>query len=95
MSSEFSDNGKALAEMDCTEIKAVASDFIDGDLGELDSDKVKSHLHHCECCSQMVGEIRHIVAVAATLRYSAEVPQSLRAKLWETIKQSQDSSQAQ
>lgn len=46
---------------DCAEVRAVSSDFVDGELDEARTAKVKSHLEKCGLCMAFVNTLRATV----------------------------------
>ncbi len=75
----------------CTEVLAVLSDFLDGNLDEPTRSRVNAHLAGCDWCERFGGEF---AATVAALRHQLGAPepigsivsQRLRERLREEIR---------
>jgi anti-sigma factor RsiW len=56
--------------MTCTECVEHGSALLDGALDPADAREVLDHLDQCDGCFEYVAQIRHTVALLATLRTS-------------------------
>ena len=73
-------------ELDCGEVRAAASDFIDGDLASDMAGRVRSHLSGCVPCSMFVETLRTTMDMLRSLTPSA-APPGFRERVLERIAQ--------
>ena len=52
---------RVVAGLSCSEVLAVLSDYLDGDLTAERRDQVEAHLRGCEACARFGGEFRETV----------------------------------
>ena len=45
-------------ELDCDEVRAASSDFIDGELSSRESSRIRAHLERCGLCTAFVETLR-------------------------------------
>lgn len=70
--------------MRCREVEELASEFIDGELGALQTAAVEKHLADCPSCSEMVAELRALTRMCSTLP-QAPVPSGLRDSILQRL----------
>ncbi len=68
------------SEVDCGQVRASASDYIDGDAGPSLTHRIKDHLGLCSDCN---GWVRSLAATVGFMKElpQEEVPDSLREKI--------------
>jgi Putative zinc-finger len=55
----------AIVEMTCIEVRALITDYLDGDLGLDEYIRADAHLDHCIHCSAIYDGVRNVVALLA------------------------------
>ena len=72
-------------ELDCGEVRAASSDFIDDDLSSKESSRIRSHLEGCGPCTAFVETLR---ATIDLLRSTAApgAPDGFRERVRERIR---------
>ena len=73
------------AGIDCDEVRAASSDFIDGDLGSDVSAKIRAHLEQCEPCAAFVRTLRATVVMLGSTAPSP-APAGFRERVYERIR---------
>ena len=75
----------AEAGIDCDEVRAASSDFIDGDLGPDVSAKIRAHLERCGPCAAFVRTLSATVAMLGSTTPSP-APAGFRERVYERIR---------
>lgn len=73
-------DGSASEDVDCGEVHANASDFIDDDCSPSLTHRIKAHLGLCRDCDGWVRTLAATVGLARDLPQE-EVPESLKQKI--------------
>ena len=71
-------------DTDCHEVRALSSDYIDGELDQAGTDRVKTHLDWCPPCNAFVNTLRATVAMlrdGPRHKASDELRQRIREKV--------------
>ncbi len=78
------------AETDCTEVRELSSDYIDGELGDRDTGRVRSHLDICPPCRAFVNTLK---ATVGLLRSSPkrQAPDEFRERLHKAVRKQEGS----
>jgi anti-sigma factor RsiW len=53
--------------MDCEELVALATEYLEGALPESERGRVEAHLRECDGCSAHLAQLRAAIEVAGTL----------------------------
>lgn len=73
---------KVIAGLSCSDVLAVLSDYLDGDLEASQRQQVEAHLRGCEGCARFGGEFTATVrALRASLARTPQVPPGLLDRL--------------
>ena len=64
-------------DLDCGEVRDLASDYLDGEVGRSLRGRVVAHLERCGLCMAFVETLRATVSLLGSLE-RAEPPQSLK-----------------
>lgn len=70
--------------LDCPEVRAAASDFIDGDLSDRDSAGISSHLEWCGPCLRFINTLRATVSMLRSMPRS-EPPEGYTTRLHQML----------
>jgi anti-sigma factor RsiW len=66
---------KVIAGLSCSDVLALLSDYLDGDLAASARQQVEDHLRSCDGCARFGGEFKGTVqALRSHLRRSPAVP---------------------
>lgn len=77
---------KVIAGLSCSEVLALLSDYLDGDLSAPARRQVEEHLRGCEGCTRFGGEFRSTVqALRVHLQRPAPVPAGVLDRLREAL----------
>jgi anti-sigma factor RsiW len=69
-------NDESKTTLDCTDIKAMLSPLIDGELADADRHRAERHLAGCAACRDLVSETERTEAiVAAAVELDTELPE--------------------
>ena len=68
----------------CRDLALIASDYIDGELGPMDSVSVKMHLMMCGHCRNFIGNLRSSMKLMEA-RSSSELDEELLRRIDEQI----------
>lgn len=79
------------AEVDCGQVHATASDFIDGDSPTSFSDRVKEHLGLCDDCDGWMKSLATTVGLIREIPQE-DVPDSLKEKIRDISRNSEQTS---
>lgn len=71
--------------MDCTRAQELLDDYVDGDLSESESQKVRDHLKACAACAQSEAELRALLHRAAQLPAEIDASRDLWPGIRDTI----------
>ena len=77
-------------ETDCTELRDLSSDYIDGELDAATSAKVNRHLEWCGPCNAFVNTLRATVAMLRAVP-RRDAPDGFRERIRESVAQHRDS----
>ena len=72
------------SDVDCAEVRGVASDYIDDDLGARTREKIRGHLEKCGPCTSFLNTLRATIRLLRTSESHDPPPafdERLRAKL--------------
>jgi|JI10StandDraft_1071094.scaffolds.fasta_scaffold476318_3 anti-sigma factor (TIGR02949 family) len=72
---------KTVAGLDCFEVLAQLSDYLDGELNEGDKAKIEAHLAGCAECTRFGGEFGAVVKALRARLSDDDVPESAARKL--------------
>ena len=72
-------------ELDCGEVRAAASEFIDGDLSTKESSRIRSHLERCGPCTAFVETLRATIEMLRSTA-SSGAPPGFRERVQERIR---------
>jgi anti-sigma factor RsiW len=72
-------------ELDCGEVRAASSDFIDGELGTAESSRIRSHLERCGPCTAFVRTLRATIEMLGSTAASG-APAGFRERVQERIR---------
>lgn len=72
---------KTVGGLDCFEVLAQLSDYLDGELNNADKAKIEAHLAGCEECTRFGGEFGAVVKALRTRLADDEVPTAVARKL--------------
>ena len=73
---------KVVAGLSCSDVLAVLSDYLDGDLAPAARARVEEHLRGCEGCARFGGEFQATIhALREHLSAKPPLPAGLRARL--------------
>ncbi|MER2559259.1 MAG: zf-HC2 domain-containing protein [Myxococcaceae bacterium] len=72
---------KTVGGLDCFEVLAQLSDYLDGELEQGDKAKIEAHLAGCEECTRFGGEFGAVVKALRTRLADDEVPAAVAQKL--------------
>ena len=72
-------------ELDCGEVRAASSDFIDGDLSGAESSRIRSHLERCGPCAAFVRTLRATIDMLGLTAVSA-APAGFKERVYERIR---------
>ena len=70
---------------DCAEVRAVSSDFVDGELDDAATVKVRSHLEKCGPCNAFVNTLRATVDMLRSMA-KQEPPAGFRERVRDSLK---------
>ncbi|MBM3944396.1 MAG: mycothiol system anti-sigma-R factor [SAR202 cluster bacterium] len=65
---------------DCTEIKGLSSDYVDGDLDSTQSGGISKHLQNCPPCLAFIDTLKATVSLLR-MPQNRKAPSTLRAKI--------------
>ena len=74
-------------EADCPEVRAGASDFLDGDMGRRESARIAAHLEKCGLCRAFVNTLRATVNLLRSTPTS-EPPEGFKQRIRDRLKDS-------
>lgn len=63
---------------DCRDIRMAASDYIDGDLGKTQVERIRAHLGGCVACRAFVDTLAETVRLLRTMKREEPAPPGLR-----------------
>lgn len=63
---------------DCRDIRMAASDYIDGDLGETQVERMRAHLGGCAACQAFVDTLAETVRLLRTMKFEEPAPAGLK-----------------
>ena len=63
---------------ECRDIRMNASDYIDGDLGETQVERMRAHLGGCAACQAFVDTLAETVRLLRTMKREEPAPAGLR-----------------
>jgi anti-sigma factor RsiW len=73
---------KVVAGLSCSDVLAVLSDYVDGDLAPAARARVEEHLRGCEGCARFGGEFQATVrALRDLLSTATPMPEGLRKRI--------------
>ena len=72
-------------EVDCVELRGMASDYIDGDLEPDSQENVKTHLEWCGPCHSFYNTLRATVGLLRSSK-GDDAPPSLAERLKATVR---------
>jgi anti-sigma factor RsiW len=73
---------KVIAGLSCSDVLALLSDYLDGDLPPEARQQVEAHLRGCEGCARFGGEFKATVqALRSHLTRAGPVPERVLARL--------------
>ena len=64
---------------ECRDIRMAASDYIDGDPGETQVERVRAHLGGCRACRAFVDTLVETVRLLGTMKRDEPAPAGLKA----------------
>ena len=67
------------------EVRNLASDYLDGELSEEESERVRAHREMCPPCNAFLNTLKSTIALLAATR-RAKAPASFRNRLSEMIR---------
>ena len=71
-------------EPDCDEVRDVSSDYIDGELDERKTGRVKSHLDGCAPCNAFIRTLRATVNLLRSTP-KQKAPEGFRSRIRESL----------
>lgn len=83
---EHSHHGHGPRDPRCLEIFARLSEYLDGELGEMDCRLIEEHIQDCEPCVEFVRSLRRSIEAAHTYHAQME-PSQLPPELESRLKQ--------
>jgi anti-sigma factor (TIGR02949 family) len=63
---------------ECRDIRMAASDYIDGDLGETQVERMRAHLGGCPACQAFVDTLAETVRLLRTMKLEEPAPARLK-----------------
>ena len=72
-------------ELDCGEVRAASSDFIDGELNSGESSRIRSHLERCAACTAFIETLRATIDMLRSTAASG-APAGFRERVRERIR---------
>lgn len=78
--------GSTAGGTSCTEVLALLSEFVDGELGGASRERVEAHLRGCAACARFGSEFKALVSALRGNRARwAKLPEGLRERLRKAI----------
>ena len=71
---------------DCIEVRDISSDYIDGELGQVRTEQVKSHLSMCGPCDVFVRTLRATIDLLRSTPKS-QAPEGFRTRVRDSLAQ--------
>ena len=72
-------------ELDCGQVRAASSDFIDGEVSAAESSRIRSHLERCGPCMAFVRTLRATIDLLSSTAASS-APAGFRQRVYERIR---------
>lgn len=75
-----------LSRLECSDVSALTSCYVDGEMLEALKQKFEGHIRTCSICRELVAQTEFVVESASQIR-DREIPTRVQLKLRETLKE--------
>lgn len=83
----MADLNRVVAGIRCIEVLELLSDYLDGEVSQVDRDRIEAHLRGCDLCERFGGQMSSIVkSLRVTLRDPEPLDHGVAERLLNRLK---------